>query len=126
MLLCWDSHTYPTNFSHHFFLVCFVNENTSCTFVEYKGRSLTSGNCQKTLLNIIFKPLKGKMFAFNVCSFRSMPMNILQPTIDISSIIKWLMFVQLVNDNFILCELIDLIIERPKSVNELPNHLLTF
>ncbi len=53
-------------------------------FVEYNGVSVIGENCKKSIMNIMFIPLNGKNLYFNLCNFKYIVANKVQPTIDIS------------------------------------------
>ncbi len=42
-------------------------------------------NCKKSFMNIMLIPLNGKRLYFNLCNFRYIVANKMQPTINISS-----------------------------------------
>jgi hypothetical protein len=58
-----------------------------CIFVKYNGVSFIGGNCKKSPMNIMFIPPNGNILGFNFCNFKCIVTIILQPTIEISSII---------------------------------------
>jgi hypothetical protein len=66
-----------------------VKINGGLRLDEYKGVSIISGNSMKPPKNIIFNPPKGLNHEdFNFCNLRCILVNMVHPTIDISSIIK--------------------------------------
>jgi hypothetical protein len=73
-----------------FFCVHFVKEEIGLILIVYKGASLIGGNCTKhPKKNIMFYPPKGSSGKdFNLCNLRYIFINIMQPIINISSIIK--------------------------------------
>jgi hypothetical protein len=61
-----------------------VNIKIGWMFVEYNGVSVIGENCKKSIMNIMFIPLNGKNLYFNLCNFKYIVANKVQPTIDIS------------------------------------------
>ncbi len=85
-----------TFFLWFFFLVSFfVNPKVGWTFFEYNGLLVMGGNCKKFPINIIFIPPNGNMLDFNFCNFKCIVTSMLQLTIEISSIIIYLIVGQM-------------------------------
>jgi hypothetical protein len=71
------------------FCDCFVKEEIGLILIVYKGASLKGGNCTMNPKNIMFYPPKGSSGEdFNLCNLRYISINIMQPIINTSSIIK--------------------------------------
>jgi hypothetical protein len=64
-----------------------MNAKVGCIFVEYNGVSFIGGNWKKSPMNIMFIPPNGNILDFNFCNFKCTVTSMLQPTIEISSII---------------------------------------
>ncbi len=85
--------SFPIYFYLWFFFFCieFVNVKVGWMLVENNGVSMMDGNCKKSHMNIILSPPNGNMLDFNFYNFKCIVVNIVQPTIDISStIINWM------------------------------------
>ncbi len=70
-----------------FFCIEFVNIKVGWMLVENNGVSMMGGNCKKSPMNIILSLPNGNMLDFSFCNFKCILASIVQPTIDISSII---------------------------------------
>jgi hypothetical protein len=64
-----------------------VNANVGWMFFEYYNVFVMGGNCKKPPMNIMFTPPNGNIIVLNFCNFKCIIMNMLQSTIEISSII---------------------------------------
>jgi hypothetical protein len=64
-----------------------VNIKVGWMLVENNDVSLMGGNYKKYPINIILSPPFGNLLDFNFYNFKCIVANIIQPTIDISSII---------------------------------------
>ncbi len=64
-----------------------MNAKVGCIFVKYNCVSFIGENCKKSSVNIMFIPPNGDILDFNFCNFKCIVTSMLQPTIEISSII---------------------------------------
>ncbi len=54
-----------------------------------------AGNYKKSPMNIMFIPPNGNMLDFSFCNFKCIVASMLQPTIEISSIISQMFIIEL-------------------------------
>jgi hypothetical protein len=64
-----------------------MNAKVNWIFVEYNGVSMIGGNCKKLPMNIMFISRNDNILDFDFCNFKCIVANMLQLTIEISSII---------------------------------------
>jgi hypothetical protein len=64
-----------------------MNAKVGWIFVEYNGVLVIGGNCKKSPMNIMFISLNDNILDFDFCNFKCIVANMLQLTIEISSII---------------------------------------
>ncbi len=64
-----------------------MNAKVGWIFVEYNGVSVIGGNCKKMPMNIMFISPNDIILDFDFCNFKCIVANMLQLTIEISSII---------------------------------------
>jgi hypothetical protein len=64
-----------------------VNAKVGWIFIEYNGVLVIRGNSKKLPMNIMLIPPNGNILDFNLYDFRCIITSMLQPNIEISSII---------------------------------------
>jgi len=64
-----------------------MNAKVGWIFVEYNSVSMIGENCKKSPMNIMFISLNDNILDFDFCNFKCIVANMLQLTIEISSII---------------------------------------
>jgi hypothetical protein len=64
-----------------------MNAKVGWIFVEYNGVLVIGGNCKKSPMNIMFISPNDNILDFDFCNFKCIVANMLQLTIEISSII---------------------------------------
>jgi hypothetical protein len=92
-----------------------MNAKVGCTCVKYNGVSFIGGNCKKPPVNIMFIPPNSNILNFNFCNFKCIVTSMLQPTIEISSIIINLVVGQISTIEFNLFTMACLLMDKPDN-----------
>lgn len=95
--------------------ICFMNAKVGCIFVRYNGVSFIGENCIKPSVNIMFIPQNGNILDFNFCNFKCIVTSMLQPTIEISSIIITSIVGQISTIEFNLFTMACLLMDKPDN-----------
>ncbi len=92
-----------------------MNAKVGCIFVKYNNVSFMGGNCKKLPMNIMFIPPTGNILDFNFCNFKCIVTSMLQPTIEISSIIINSIVGQISIIEFNLFRMACLLMDKPNN-----------
>ncbi len=73
---------FTKTFTYDSFLINFANAKVGWMCIEYSGVSMMGGNCEKSIINIMFILVNGKTLDYNLYTFNCIVTSMLRPTIE--------------------------------------------